>query len=323
MGGRIMAAGNQTGHGWVGGRERDPVRRSGKKKQELNPAERRRAIQLIVCLILFAVVFAGRGITIGKVGQIGDVLAGIVDANTDFRVAFDKVGQSVSEGEPVTETFGVLWSEVFGGGKTGEQDQAQQTQSTQNDETGQSEQSAPTSQVGSQDAAATEKTSTEQSEENEGTTAGETSAAKAGTQTAEQSPTASLLDDTVTPVMGVLTSGFGYRTHPVDGEWKYHYGVDIQADTGTPILAFADGVVDYIGESDSYGLYLQLKHADNVTSFYAHCSDICVKTGQTVSAGQKIAEVGETGDATGPHLHFELKKDGEHLDPALYIQTEK
>ena len=88
---------------------------------------------------------------------------------------------------------------------------------------------------------------------------------------------------------------------------------------GDPIAAFAAGTVEYIGEDDSYGLYLQLDHGNGVKSFYAHCSKIVVSKGQTVELGEKVAEVGSTGDSTGPHLHLEMKYNSTHLNPAYYV----
>ena len=96
-------------------------------------------------------------------------------------------------------------------------------------------------------------------------------------------------------------------------------GVDIGGQTGDPIHAFAAGTVEYVGENDSYGLYLQLDHGGGIKSFYAHCRSVCVKKGQTVALGEKIGEVGSSDSATGPHLHLELKYNGLHLDPAYYI----
>ena len=127
---------------------------------------------------------------------------------------------------------------------------------------------------------------------------------------------------TVTPALGWLCSGFGWREHPVDGEDRFHNGVDLAVNTGTEIKAFAAGTVDYIGESDIYGLYLQIRHAGGLTSFYCHCSKLCVQQGQVVAAGEKVAESGATGNVTGPHLHFELKLDGVLLDPLYYIETQ-
>ena len=79
--------------------------------------------------------------------------------------------------------------------------------------------------------------------------------------------------------------------------------------------------MDYIGESAIYGQYLQIIHENGVKSFYAHCSKLLVRKGQQVEAGQKVAESGATGNVTGPHLHFELKKDGVRVNPEYYIET--
>ena len=127
--------------------------------------------------------------------------------------------------------------------------------------------------------------------------------------------------ETVSPVMGVLTSPFGWREHPVDGEEKFHNGVDLAVNNGTDVLAFASGTVDYIGDSPVYGLYLQLSHAGGLKSFYAHCSQLLVQQGQVVAAGGPVAQSGDTGSATGPPLHFELKLNGVLLNPLYYIET--
>ena len=79
--------------------------------------------------------------------------------------------------------------------------------------------------------------------------------------------------------------------------------------------------MDYIGDSPVYGLYLQINHAGGVQSFYAHCSQLLVQQGQTVTAGQVVALSGSTGNSTGPHLHFELKLNGVRLNPVYYIET--
>ena len=127
--------------------------------------------------------------------------------------------------------------------------------------------------------------------------------------------------DHETPVKGVLSSNFGYREHPVEGEERFHYGVDLAADTGTAIACFADGTVTAVGESSSYGKYCTVTHANGCTTLYAHCSRISVSSGAAVKVGEKLGEVGETGMATGPHLHFELQKDGVYLNPIYYVET--
>jgi len=126
--------------------------------------------------------------------------------------------------------------------------------------------------------------------------------------------------ETITPLVGRINSVYGYRDHPIDGRYQFHGGVDIGGQRGDSIRAFADGTVDYVGEDNSYGLYLQLDHGNGVKSFYAHCDSICVKKGQTIAKGEKIGEVGSSGSATGPHLHFELKYENTHIDPSYYIE---
>ena len=89
-------------------------------------------------------------------------------------------------------------------------------------------------------------------------------------------------------------------------ETSYHSGTDIAVPEGTPILAAADGTVTVANALDSYGYYVKLDHGGGLTTLYAHCSSICVTAGQQVKAGEVIAYVGQTGRATGPHLHFEI-----------------
>lgn len=126
--------------------------------------------------------------------------------------------------------------------------------------------------------------------------------------------------ETQTPVEGVRTSAFGLRIHPITGEESFHYGLDIAADEGTPVAAFADGTARAVGYS-SYGNYVILDHADGFSTLYAHCSSIGVKEGEHVGAGEPIAAAGATGSATGSHLHLELWRNGKALDPAHYLTS--
>ena len=122
------------------------------------------------------------------------------------------------------------------------------------------------------------------------------------------------------PILGALSSTFGWRDHPVDGENRFHYGVDLAAEEGADILAFADGEVYATGESSTLGQYVMLEHPGGYITLYAHCSAVTV-TGGAVSMGDKIAEVGQTGVATGPHLHFELHDGSLYLNPIYYVQV--
>lgn len=131
------------------------------------------------------------------------------------------------------------------------------------------------------------------------------------------------LDQTVVPVFGEVTSGFEYRTSPISGKREFHLALDIAAPKGTEISAFADGVVRYIGESDDFGLYLMIDHDNGVATFYAHCSKLLVHKGDEVSCGETVALVGNTGNATGYHLHFTIEKDNIRLDPAYYVDPQQ
>lgn len=125
------------------------------------------------------------------------------------------------------------------------------------------------------------------------------------------------------PVAGTITSQFGHRIDPITGEVSSHTGTDIACAEGTPILAAADGTVTVANGLDSwggsYGYYIQIDHGGGLETLYAHCSSICVTTGQQVQAGQVIGYVGHTGRATGSHLHLEVKIDGNRADAMQYF----
>jgi murein DD-endopeptidase MepM/ murein hydrolase activator NlpD len=121
------------------------------------------------------------------------------------------------------------------------------------------------------------------------------------------------------PLAGVVSSSFGYRIHPVEKVVKFHYGTDIAAKKGTTITAFTAGKVISEGENTSFGKYVIISNGD-IESEYAHCGSVSVKSGQTIKLGQKIATVGATGNATEPCLHFEIKVDGQYVNPEYYVQ---
>ena len=118
---------------------------------------------------------------------------------------------------------------------------------------------------------------------------------------------------------GVVSSDFGYRDHPVEGEERFHYGVDLAAEAGAEVDCFADGTVTAVGESSSYGRYCVVAHEGGYATLYAHCRRVTASSGAAVRQGEKIAGVGDTGMATGPHLHFELQRDGAYLNPIYYV----
>lgn len=120
------------------------------------------------------------------------------------------------------------------------------------------------------------------------------------------------------PVDGTVTSNFGYREHPILGGEKFHYGLDIGAESGATVRAFAAGTVTVVAEASELGKYVIVSHPDGYTSLYAHCRTITASSGQQVALGDPIAEVGDTGMTTGPHLHFELMNGSVYLEPTYY-----
>lgn len=123
------------------------------------------------------------------------------------------------------------------------------------------------------------------------------------------------------PVSGLVTSRFGWRSHPVSGQEDFHTGVDIAAAQGTPILAALPGVVEQTGYSESYGNFVVLRHSDNLRTTYNHCSEILAKEGEQLARGDRIARVGSTGISTGPHLHFEVEVKGLKADPLQALEV--
>lgn len=123
------------------------------------------------------------------------------------------------------------------------------------------------------------------------------------------------------PVAGRISSGFGNRLHPIDKVVKLHAGMDIAAPTGTPIGAAAEGVVTFAGWRKGYGKLVVIRHPDGRETRYGHASKIFVKENDLVDAGQQIAAVGSTGKSTGPHLHFELRENGQAVNPQKYLSN--
>lgn len=127
--------------------------------------------------------------------------------------------------------------------------------------------------------------------------------------------------DMLWPVPGAkrVTSEFGYRIHPILKYGKQHTGIDIAAPTGTNVVAANGGRVMKAGWNDSYGYLVMLDHGGGIVTLYAHNSSILVNEGDFVGRGQVISKVGSTGMATGPHLHFEVRVNGEYKDPRGYL----
>jgi len=122
------------------------------------------------------------------------------------------------------------------------------------------------------------------------------------------------------PINGYETnSRFGLRRLSFERRARMHEGLDYAAPSGTPILAAAEGRVLRTGTSSSYGRFVEIQHANGVTSFYAHMSRIGVNQGDVLAAGDSIGAVGSTGRSTGAHLHFEIRRDGQQINPENFL----
>jgi murein DD-endopeptidase MepM/ murein hydrolase activator NlpD len=120
------------------------------------------------------------------------------------------------------------------------------------------------------------------------------------------------------PVSGPITSGFGYRMHPILGVRKMHTGIDISASTGTPIRAADGGTVIWSGPRGGYGLCVIIDHGGGMATVYGHCSRLAVSVNSNVRKGDVIGYVGSTGLSTGPHLHFEVRRNGSPINPLTH-----
>jgi murein DD-endopeptidase MepM/ murein hydrolase activator NlpD len=123
------------------------------------------------------------------------------------------------------------------------------------------------------------------------------------------------------PANGRISSNFGSRFHPIDKKIKFHGGIDVAVPTGTRVNSAADGVVEFAGRRGGYGNLVIVRHADGRETRYAHLDKILVAVGDPVSGGQEIAKSGSTGKSTGPHLHFEVRENGQVVNPMKILSN--
>ena len=319
-----------------GGRSVRRTKRSA--RQDEGQGDRRRLIQLLVSLALFLLVYIGRGVF----PALFEVWKNAILNDVDFTAAFQEFGRAVSDGQPLRESLEALGVRIMGGEPEPEEpDPAEKAPLdliplSQTPRAGLVWLSTHGIMAGTGTGKAVDEPSLPLSPQQSKTanppaveptqpllvTAMPQEYSENGTKLPSNVSFAFYelgLPETVDPVTGPMTSAFGYRISPITGMREFHLALDIGAEEGTEIGAFADGVVEYIGESSDFGLYLKITHANGVSSFYAHCSKLLVRKGMTVTCGQTVALVGQTGNATGPHLHLTIEKDNVRLDPAYYV----
>ncbi|MEG1683340.1 MAG: M23 family metallopeptidase [Oscillospiraceae bacterium] len=308
--------GRQIGARMSGLSRQKASRRAGKRKKEtMSRGEKRRLLQLVLCGAIFFTLVAARLVLPQQMAQLSRTLADAIGENMDVTAVFSAVGRAISGEAPVGEVAGEVYQAVFGGADT-----------------------VPAEGIAAGDPSWTLPSAPHRLRafvDGRGHP-GDLPAAQGETPPLPRatSPNRLIYSDLPknvcmeqkilgfsyqTPVAGTLSSGFGYREHPVEGEEKFHYGIDIAADTGTKIGCFAAGTVTAVGESTSLGKYVMVAHRGDFSTLYAHCDRVTVSSGAEVAAGSTLAEVGETGLATGPHLHFELHQGSVYLNPIYYV----
>lgn len=137
----------------------------------------------------------------------------------------------------------------------------------------------------------------------------------------QQSVLKDMLPNSSPVTVAFNSSSFGWRLDPFNGHKAFHEGLDFPADTGTPIYAAAGGIVTTAEQTSDYGKLVKIDHGSGLETRYAHASRLLVKVGERVEKGQEIAEVGSTGRSTGPHLHYEIRLNGNALDPRQYLKA--
>ncbi len=257
------------------------------------------AVRTVVCGVLFVSLIALKLLLPGSLASVRGTLGAWLVRDADFAAAFSAVGHAVSGEGGVLDALEEAYVAVFGAqGEAAEVSGAAEVTET-----------ADTAAAAEIEQPAEPKTAPVESAWPE---------ALAERAWPERAATGQhiLGFAYAAPLRGKLTSPFGWRDSPREA---FHYGVDIAADEGTDILCFADGTVGVVGDSVELGNYLTVHHANGVLTLYAHCRRITVSSGDTVARGDKLAEVGSTGNATGPHLHFEIHDGEEYLDPIYYL----
>lgn len=281
--------------------------RRSKGRKGLGAKEKRRLIQLGVCLAVFCAVFFGRGFLPTGMAALRQAIT----ADTDFEAVFFELGRTLEPEGQVAQAFGLFW--------TGTTPAPSPIEATPTPTAISTAEPIPVPTLEPTPEPIPEPTPEPTPEPVPQPTSypydGPDAPADA---TMAYDPLE--LTETMDPIQGRQTDGYGWRIHPITGEDNFHHGLDLAAPEGTKILAFADGYVDFVGEGDGYGKYVQLRHSDHVTTLYAHCSELLLPKGTAVKMGDPIALVGDTGLATGPHLHFEVKVDGVWHDPIYYVE---
>jgi murein DD-endopeptidase MepM/ murein hydrolase activator NlpD len=286
--------------------------RQEKKKNRFSAKECRQLLQLVVCGSVFVLLVAVKLLLPGKAEVFNAKLSEVLTRSVDMQEVFSVVGQAFSGEEEARELYQIVFKPL--------EKEEQQAQIRLPESITALEKLQQYRFLEMKPELEGQQLSEESTEKEQGVaTLAYVLYSKENVPENVSFEQSILNFDYCTPLQGTLSSDFGYREHPTEGEDRFHYGVDLAAEKGTEIQCFADGTVKAVGDSSSYGKYCIVSHGGNYSTLYAHCDRITVSSGVSVLRGQNIATVGDTGIATGPHLHFELQRDGIYLNPVYYI----
>lgn len=287
-------------------------RRGQKKSSPMNAAERRHLFQLVACGGMFVLLVTVKLLLPGKLDAIGQKVNAALRQNMDIQAVFSAIGEAASGQRDMGQALDEVYEAVF----QPDTFSAYETAAKGADNAAEPEAME-----------ALRASRAEEDEEQEQEETAEVSTLAYVLYSNQNLPENACMEqrllgfDYCTPADGPISSGFGYRDHPVEGEERFHYGVDIAAQDGSDVFSFADGTVKAVGESSSYGKYVIVTHESGYETLYAHCSAISVSSGAKVGKGDVLGKVGQTGIATGPHLHFELHQEGVYLNPVYYVSA--
>lgn len=272
---------------------------------------KKRALRIWSSVVIFALAVCVRAIAPRFAQNMSGELSAAIDHSVDYRAVFSAVGSFVSGESSLGETIAVL--------KSSRGEDVQPAAAEIAEPSGAAEYNLQSSYLQCLEAGMESQQTAPAMAETENTVTYEAESELPDNVCAEL---VELPFEYTRPVLGVKSSDFGYREHPIDNENKFHYGMDFAADEGDDIFAFADGHVAASGVSETAGKYLIISHGNGWTTQYFHCSEVLATGGSRVTRGQVVAAVGQTGAATGPHLHFELICDGVYHDPGLYLNEQ-
>lgn len=279
--------------------------------------------RLLVCAMALVLLVVLKLLFPQQVSAFLQDASRLIGRDANFSEAFSAVGRAVSGEGTVGRSLQDAFLAVFGASEVEVEREAEDDVPAVSQQTEPQSLSATTAGISTQAPPTQEEDSPQQSTQDTQTSAEDT-VEPSSMYTMQSLPDNASLEQRnlgfpcTTPVQGVLSSPFGWREHPTLGGTRFHYGIDLAAEKGCEIVAFADGTVFAVGESSTLGKYIILSHSGGYRTLYAHCSEIVANSG-SVCRGDLIARVGDSGSATGAHLHFELQDGALYLNPIYYV----